>query len=77
MVGFPVWDEEGAAERSSLPLSDELVAELYEWQAHWERLFDWEHGWRGEEHIHAETGRSLLKAVRRELRSGFDVTLHL
>jgi hypothetical protein len=77
MVGFPVWDEEGAVERSSLPLSDELVTELHEWQLHWEQWFDWERGWRGEEHVHEETGRRLLKAVRRELKSDFDVTLRL
>lgn len=75
MVRFPVWDAHGALDVTDLPLSESLVAGLLQWQEHWELWHDEQLGWRGEQHVHEAEGARLLREIRRELKSDYDVTL--
>jgi hypothetical protein len=75
---FPLWDVR-ELRPDEVPLSEELVQQLREWQALFEREFHYDHGWSQASHRKAYCGwgRSLHARLQDELGPGWTVSLSL
>ena len=69
---LPLWPD------MPLPISEELRAELQLWNGYYERLYDWDTGWKtaADAADFWRRGHDLLDRVRQELGPDFIVTLH-
>ncbi|MGW5055002.1 hypothetical protein [Actinokineospora sp. NPDC004072] len=78
-VGWPLWDDGGAMDRSAVELSEALTARLGAWQQHFEERFHHETGWRSAPDAakYAEEGKELHRLLTDELAGHARVELDL
>lgn len=75
---FPVW-EHGMLAPGTLPISDDLEADLQEWARVFDAHHDWQQGWDDADVAaqHQSTGYELHRRLQTQLGQGYEVELRM